>query len=1025
MVPPASPEYEEKRLLTLKRYTLGDLSADQHFDRITQLAAAYCDTPVALITLVDDTHVWIKSSVGKAVDGVSRYHSFCGAAIEERQFFEVPDAREDDVLKHLPVVTSPPHIVFYAGMPLIADNGSVMGTLCVMDHQPRRLSSNQKDLLQQLASSTVLQFEHYLFHRASHAISNAAIGLWEMDVPSRATHWNEVVSELYDIEKRDARTFEQRMDAYTPEDRKRLINAIDTAIEQRQAFNDTFQLTTFTGEPRWVRITGNPLIVEGNVVQLIGTMLDVTPRKQIETQLLRQQALEQAIMRAQASFIDGQGDAQALNSLLEDLLALTSSGYGFIGEVLYNDAQAPYLVAHAITDITWDQASKQFYDHNAPDGMIFSNLDTLFGHVMRHEEVVISNAPAIDARRGGLPPGHPPLNAFLGVPIHSNGHCIGMIGLANRPNGYDEALVDFLAPLLGSIGQFINNLRNHRQQRQDQKAIARLSMVAKNTSNGVVITDANGNIEWINDGFTRLSGYTFEEAVGQKPGKLVQGSATDHATVRRIAHALRHRQRFEEELLNYRKDGTPYWVHISCNPLPASEQAGGGFIAIQSDITETKRHEEALYKAANIDELTGLPNQRLARTQLEALTQHREPLTVFVLNIDDFKRLNDLFGYPVGNHILKRLAKRLEALVRPLHQQGIAGRLSGDEFVVIAPRQQLTSAALQQTIQQPMRIQGHTLKLTTCIGMTCYPEDEVDSDTLFRHAYQALYQAKTQGVAQCVRYSTDEEHLSRMRQQERSAIQHGLNNREFQLFYQPQVDLQSKEVVGAEALIRWQHPKRGLCAPGEFLPLIEGSELEFRLGEWVIEAALKQLQQWQQQGIALQVSVNISPQHLLHQGFLPQLEQLLERYADVPTKLLAIEILESATLDDMQAALHVLENCQRLGIDVALDDFGTGYSSLAYFRRLPVQLIKVDRDFVRDMLESEDDRAIVESIVFLAKKFSRPVLAEGVETLAHAQALLSLGCFLAQGYGIARPMPAEKLPQWLAAWQREGFPEAY
>ncbi|WP_404463324.1 EAL domain-containing protein [Vreelandella aquamarina] len=1021
MVPPASPEHEEKRLLTLKRYTLGDLSADQHFDRITQLAATYCDAPMALITLVDDTHVWIKSSVGNATDGALRDSSFCGAAIQSHHLFEVPDAREDPELKHLPAVTSSPHIVFYAGMPLVADNGSVIGTLCVMDNKPRRLSRSQRELLTQLASNTVLQFEHYSAHRAYHAITNAAIGLWEMDVPSRATHWNEVVNELYDIDKRDARTFEQRMDAYTPEDRTRLISAINTAIEQRVAFNDTFQLVTVTGEPRWVRITGNPLIVDGSVVQLIGTMLDVTPRKRVETQLLRQQALEQAIMRAQASFIDGQGDTKALNPLLEDLLALTSSEYGFIGEVLINDAQAPYLVAHAITDITWDQASKQFYDQNAPDGMIFSNLDTLFGHVMRHEEVVISNTPATDSRRGGLPPGHPPLNAFLGVPIHSHGQCIGMIGLANRPNGYDDALVDFLAPLLGSIGQFINNLRNHRQQRQDQKAIARLSMVAKNTSNGVVITDANGKIEWINDGFTRLSGYTFEEAVGKKPGQLVQGSATEPDTVKRIAHALQHRQRFEEEVLNYHKDGTPYWVHISCNPLPAGEQAGGGFIAIQSDITETKRHAEALYKAANIDELTELPNQRLARTQLEALTQQREPLTVYVLNIDDFKRLNDLFGYPVGNQILKRIAKRLEALVSPLQEQGIAGRLSGDEFVVVAPTQHVSSAALHQIVQQPMEVQGHTLKLTTCIGMTCYPEDEVDSDTLFRHAYQALYQAKTQGVAQCIRYSTDEEHLARLRQQERNAIQHGLANDEFRLFYQPQVDLQSKTVVGAEALIRWQHPTRGLCAPDEFLPLLEGSELEFRLGEWVIEAALQQLQQWQLQGIELQVSVNISPQHLLHQGFLPQLEQLLERYADVPTKLLAIEILESATLDDMQAALHVLENCQRLGIDVALDDFGTGYSSLAYFRRLPVQLIKVDRDFVRDMLESEDDRAIVESIVFLAKKFSRPVLAEGVETQAHAQALLSLGCYLAQGYGIARPMPAEKLPQWLSAWQQEGF----
>ncbi|WP_404378020.1 EAL domain-containing protein [Vreelandella aquamarina] len=795
-----------------------------------------------MITLVDDQQVWVKSSVGEFASVISNDNAFCAMAVKQQHLYEVADARKDPLFKHSPLVTSSPCIVFYAGMPLVADNGNVIGTLCVMDRQPRQLTDDQRALLYQLARSTVLQFDYYLTLRAYHAIGNAAIGLWEMDVPSRALHWNKVVSELYDADDRETHTFEQRMQAYTPADRKRLMSAIEKAIEHKKAFKDTFELTTTAGEQRWVRITANPLVVKNKVVRLIGTMLDVTPRKRVETQLLR-------------------------------------------------------------------------------------------------------------------------------------------------------------------------------QQRAAQQAITRLSMVAKNTSNGVVITDASGKVEWVNDGFTRLSGYTFEESVGKKPGHLLQGKATDRATVLRIAHALRYRQRFEEELLNYRKDGTPYWVHVSCNPLPTNERNGGGFIAIQSDITETKRHEEALYKAANIDELTGLANQRLARTQLEALIQQHKPLSVFVLNIDDFKRLNDLFGYPAGNDILKRIAERLEALVSPLNERGVVGRLSGDEFVIVAPTQCLDEAALHRAIQQPLHVHGQTLKLTSCIGMTYYPEDNADPDALFRHAYQALYQAKSQGGAQCVRYNTDEEHLARLRQQERNAIQHGLTNNEFQLYYQPQVDLNSQAVVGAEALIRWQHPTLGLRSPAEFLPLLEGCELEFHLGEWVIEAALKQLQAWLALGIELQVSVNISPQHLLHQGFVPRLEQLLDHYSDVPPQLLALEILESATLDDMQAALHVLESCQRLGIDVALDDFGTGYSSLAYFRRLPVQLIKVDRDFVRDMLASKDDRAIVESIVFLAKKFSRPVLAEGVETMEHAQALLSLGCHLAQGFGIARPMPPEQLSSWLKTWR--------
>lgn len=1017
MVSPDGNHNEAQRLFTLKRYTLGDRTPDPELDRITRLAATLCQVPIGLITLVDETHAWCKSRYGNAADAIPRDDSFCMHTIALAETLEVPDTQQDPRFAHLPLVVQPPAIRFYAGVPLIANNGQAIGSLCVMDTRPRQLTTVQRELLSQLAHSIVLQLEHHLTERAQHATSNAGLGIWEMDIPSRVTYWNDVIYQLYGIGENDDIDMFRRLNVYVDTDKTRLKQALDATIEHRRAFNDTFQLVTPQGLQRWVRITGNPVMIKGHVVQLIGTMIDVTPRKRIETQLLKQQALERAIMRAQASFIDERENTPALNHLLDDLLALTDSEYGFIGEILNDEQQAPYLVAHAITDITWDDASRDFYEQNAPNGMIFSNLDTLFGYVMRHEEVVIANQPAQDPRRGGLPAGHPQLNAFLGVPIHLHGRCIAMIGLANRPGGYDTALVDFLAPLLGSIGQLVNSLRVSRQQRDDQTAIARLSMVAKKTSNGVVITDAKGKIEWLNEGFTRLSGYTLNEAKGKAPGELLQGPQTDPATLARISNALAKQQGFEEELLNYRKDGSRYWVHISCNPLPKSEHGSEGFIAIQSDISESKAHEEALYKAANIDELTGLANPRLvkeklARYCLEATEE--QPVDIHILNLDDFKRLNELLGYQTGNDLLVNVAQRLAALTQ---KEGISGRLSGDEFTVVTSSA-ITASSLQRCINETLYLSGQPVKLSTCVGTTHYPHDNSDPDTLIRHAYQALYQAKTLGPSQHAVYNLDEEKSMRKRHKLRNAIHAGLAKGEFQLFYQPQVNLQSRQVIGVEALIRWQHPEEGLLSPAAFLPLVEGTDLEYDVGEWVIEAALKQQTLWQQQSIHLPISVNISPRHLLHPGFLPQLQALLDAYPHIEPRLLSLEILESATLDDMQAALAVLSACQTLGIDVALDDFGTGYSSLAYFRRLPVQLIKVDRDFVRDMLRSQDDRAIVESIIFLAKKFSRPVLAEGVETMAHASALLALGCHLAQGYGIARPMPALEIPTWLEQWQK-------
>ena len=244
------------------------------------------------------------------------------------------------------------------------------------------------------------------------------------------------------------------------------------------------------------------------------------------------------------------------------------------------------------------------------------------------------------------------------------------------------------------------------------------------------------------------------------------------------------------------------------------------------------------------------------------------------------------------------------------------------------------------------------------------------------------------------------------------ALKHG----ELRLFYQPQVDMRSGQVVGVEAVIRWQHPERGLLSPGQFLSTIDATPLEVDLGEWVLEHALQQLTQWQNDGIEMPINVNISPTHLLVSNFSQRLAELLARYPTVSPSLLKLEVLESAAMHDVKAALKNMASCQALGVSFAIDDFGTGFSSLTHLRQLPVSLIKIDQSFVRDMLSDQDDMAIVESVIYMANRFKRPMLAEGVETLEHAKALMALGCELAQGYGIARPMPPEAVSEWLTHW---------
>jgi EAL domain-containing protein (putative c-di-GMP-specific phosphodiesterase class I) len=300
--------------------------------------------------------------------------------------------------------------------------------------------------------------------------------------------------------------------------------------------------------------------------------------------------------------------------------------------------------------------------------------------------------------------------------------------------------------------------------------------------------------------------------------------------------------------------------------------------------------------------------------------------------------------------------------------------------------------------------------------VTLYPQDASGLDQLIRHADQAMHVAKQAGKNRYRLFDTAKNNEIKSQLASIENIDAGLSNREFVLYYQPKVNIRTSEVIGVEALIRWQHPVRGLVPPMEFLPAIEGHAISIKIGEWVILSALTQISQWQGAGLNFPISVNISAYQLQQDNFTNRLAALLSTHPEVNPYCLELEILETSALSDINKVFATMSACNELGVRFALDDFGTGYSSLTYLRRLPAQLIKIDQSFIREMLEDAEDRAIVEAIIGLAKSFRRDVIAEGVETINHGRELLQMGCELAQGYGIARPMPADDIPEWISNW---------
>ncbi|MFU8837704.1 MAG: PAS domain S-box protein [Thiohalomonadaceae bacterium] len=551
--------------------------------------------PIALVSLVDAHRQWFKSRQGLDACETGRDISFCGHAILDSETLEVSDALDDPRFVDNPLVLGEPHIRFYAGAPLKTLDGYRVGTLCIIDFVPRRLSDSEKHALRDLADCVEHEFnitiEHHLRSMLQKSETRNAAILRELpdivillDKNGCFLESNEHPDMLVPREALLGRCLDDVLPAHLAQ---RCHEALATVLStgEPQCFDYQLELphglASFEARMRHL-----------GEYQALLVIRNTTAERHAKTELLRNQRLIEAIAGAQSDFIREEDRRRAFEHLLNDILDLTQSEYGFIGEVLQNAEGLPYLKTHAITNIAWNDETLAFYEHHALQGLEFTNLQSLFGAALTSGEPVIANDPAHDPRRGGLPEGHPALNAFLGIPIQHGGKLVAMLGIANRPDGYDQAIIQFLSPLLISLGQLVVAARVQQQHLEDQQIMLRLSRVASQTTNGVIITDIDGRVEWINEGFTRISGYRLDDMRGRKPGDVLQGPDTDPATVAEIRSALAQQQGFSVDLLNYHHNGRPYWIRITCNPLFDADKKLQGFIAVESDISREKQDAE-------------------------------------------------------------------------------------------------------------------------------------------------------------------------------------------------------------------------------------------------------------------------------------------------------------------------------------------------------------------------------------------------------------------------------------------------
>lgn len=576
----------------------------------------------------------------------------------------------------------------------------------------------------------------------------------------------------------------------------------------------------------------------------------------------------------------------------------------------------------------------------------------------------------------------------------------------------------------GNVEGIFGISRDITVHKRNEEKLELAASVFHNSREGITITRTDGTIVDVNEAFSAITGYSREEAIGMNP-RILSSGRHNKAHYTAMWQALIQKGHWYGEIWNRRKDGEVYAEMLTITTVRNAEKQPQHYVALFSDITMAKVHEQHLNHIAHYDALTNLPNRVLLADRLkQAMLQvqrRTQRLAVVFLDLDGFKSVNDNHGHEAGDQLLMALANRMKLALR---EGDSLARIGGDEFVVVlvdladATESMPMLQRLLVAVSEPVLWNGLSLQVSASLGVTLYPQDEeIDADQLQRQADQAMYQAKVAGKNRY--HFFDAAHDRHVREHHESVehIRRAMANGELMLYYQPKVHMRSGRVVGAEALIRWLHPQRGLLEPALFLPLIENHALAVELDVWVIGTVLRQMQEWLNAGLHMPVSINIGARLLQERDVVQRLQAIMAAYPGVSHGDIDLEVLETSALEDIDRVSQAMQECRALGVTFSLDDFGTGYSSLTYVKRLPVSLLKIDKSFVRDMLTDKDDMAILRAIMGLATAFQQQVIAEGVETIEHGTALMQLGCELAQGYIISRPLPAQSFAAWVKSWK--------
>ena len=788
----------------------------------------------------------------------------------------------------------------------------------------------------------------------------AFVGVWTLDRASGSVEWSDQLAAIHDAPAGYTPERQNAFGLYAPEWREKVNDLVQACATRGEPFDEEMQILTLQGRRAWVRSIGHAIRNEvGEIVRIEGAVQEIAPHGHRVGTLLRHTVSMGGAMSSGEAFatIDREGRFSYLNDQAERLLGRSATE--LLGRPIWNCFQKTVRL----------------------------RLEEQFRKSFTHDEVLEVEE----------------LDANLSARIEARGYPFGA-GLAVH-------LRDVTA--------------RHRAQehlRLLESSIARLNDI-------VIITEAGPfnapgpRIVFVNDAFERRTGYSPEEVIGRTP-RLLQGQNTQRSELDRIRAAMEQWQPARVDLINYKKNGEAFWVDLEVSPVWDEARKLTHWVAVGRDITERKQAEEKIQYLAFYDPLTRLPNRQLLLDRLQrALSDRDHPRegALMFIDLDNFKVLNDTLGHQKGDQLLQQVAERLRSCV---HRGDTVARLGGDEFVILlensghkpldpAGAAQVVSERILAKLGEPYVLSGHLHHSTCSIGVTLFGRAPWTVSELLKQADLAMYQAKNAGRNTVCFFDPEMQAVVTANAALATDLRQAWRESQFLIDYQPQVGADGR-MTGVEALLRWRHPDRELVAPAQFIPTAEETSLIIPIGRWVLEQACAQLAAWAKRADRrhLSIAVNVSVRQFRDPDFVDEVMTAIANAGIAPHKL-KLELTESLLADGIEVTVAKMGSLKDMGVSLSLDDFGMGYSSLSYLKRLPLDELKIDREFVKDILTDANDAAIARTIIGLAQSLGLGVIAEGIETQAQRAFLARQGCHEYQGYLFCRPLPIAQLEAFM------------